>query len=70
MDEQKEAASILEHTFDVYGHAHILQSLVFQTQVVDIVVFTLTQFITAVPLSTCYGPQKMLFATWFFYCNI
>lgn len=41
MDAQKEVGSILEHPFDVCGHVHILLSLVFQTQVVDIVVLTL-----------------------------
>lgn len=57
VDAQKEAASILEHPFDVCGHVHILQSLIFQTQVVDIVVLTHTQFVTAVPLSICYGQK-------------
>lgn len=57
VDAQKEAASILEHPFDVCGHVHILQSLIFQTQVVDIVVLTHTQFVTAVPLSICCGQK-------------
>lgn len=57
VDAQKEAASTLEHPLDVCGHVHILQSLIFQTQVVDTVVLTLTQFVTAVPLSICCGPK-------------
>lgn len=61
MDAQKEAASILEHPFDVCGHVPILQRSVFQMQVVHTVILTLTQFVTAVPLSMCCGPKQVIF---------
>lgn len=61
VDAQKEAASILEHPFDVCGHVPILQRSIFQTQVVHTVILTLTQFVTAAPLSICRGPKKVLF---------
>ena len=69
LDVQNESASILERPFDVCGHAHILQSSVFQTQVVHIVVLTLN-----LSLLHCFlcvkKKKKALFASWFSYGHL